>query len=246
MKTPLRFAVVAFLLSSFVPDVAAESLPKYRPALPTRGARSLVNLINVESLMKRGQKDAIAMFSCYVSVMGTGHSMTVYRSSPNSELLQKEILGQIIRAQWEPGVYNHVRVGVWLSGTVSYFIASGKPHLRVFLNQEESDLKSGNDFVAPQFAFVTGNPKFKGIYWPSNAPGHEGAAAVTLEVDATGKILSAKVAYEHPPNLGFGAAVAGPIRDALFIPGFRNGKPVSCRFTWTLLFFGGGLQMKSG
>jgi hypothetical protein len=67
-----------------------------------------------------------------------------------------------------------------------------------------------------------------------------------MDVDTTGKVLGAKVAYEHPPGMGFGAAVAGPIRDALFVPGFRNGKPVACRFTGTLLFFGRSLQMKSG
>lgn len=55
-----------------------------------------------------------------------------------------------------------------------------------------------------------------------------------------------EVAYEHHPGLGFGAAAAGPIRDAIFIPGFRNGKVVSCRFTWSVLFFGPGLQMRSG
>jgi hypothetical protein len=246
MKTIVRLWLIALLLTSITPNIAAQSLPKYRPALLGHGKRSLVNLINVESLMKRGQKDAIVMFSCGVSVLGRGYSMQVYRAAPNSELLQKELLGQIVRAEFEPAVYNHVRVGVWIDGTVSYFIRNGKPHLRVFLNQEESDLASGKDFISPQFAFVRGNLAFKGIYWPANAPGHEGVGAVTLDVDETGRVLSAKVSYEHPPGLGFGAAVAGPVRDALFIPGFRNGKPVRCRFTWPVLFFGGGLQMRSG
>ena len=44
----------------------------------------------------------------------------------------------------------------------------------------------------------------------------------------------------------FGAAAAGPILDAAFIPGFRNGKAVACRFNWSLMFFGSGRQMKSG
>ena len=172
--------------------------------------------------------------------------MQVYRTSPNSELLQREVLGRIRQIQFEPAVYRHNRVGVWIDGTINFFIADGKPHLRILLNQEEQDLKHGNDFIAPQYAFVTGNPKFQGIYWPPGAPGHEGTAAVMMDIDATGRVLSAKVLFEHPPGMGFGAAVTGSVRDALFIPGFRSGKRVPCRFTWPVMFFGPGLQMKSG
>jgi hypothetical protein len=236
--------LISFVFLALMNSEAAD-LPDYRPALLGRGSRSLINLIDTNSLMQRGQKDAVIMFSCYVNTLGGGYAMEVYRCSPGSELLQTEVLGRIKQVEFEPAVYHHNRVNVWLSGTINYFIANGKPHLRVFLNQEEQELKSGSDFVAPQFAYVTGNPKWQGIYWPPNAPGHE-AAAVVLDVDATGKVTSSKVAYEHPSGMGFGAAVAGPIRDALFIPGFRNGKLAPCHFTWTLLFFGPGLQMKSG
>jgi len=244
-------ALCRFLLLSlsfclpFSQILIADEAPEYRPAL-LRGSRSLVNMINAESLMQRGQRDAIVMFSCYVSTLGRAYGMQVYRCSANSELLQREILNRVTQIEFEPAIYHHNRVDVWLCGTVNFFIANGKPHLRVFLNQEEQDLKSGADFVAPQFTFAPGNPKFQGIYWPPNAPGHEGAAAVALDVDAAGNVRSSKVTYEHPPGAGFGAAVAGPIRDAVFIPGFRNGKVVPCRFTWTLLFFGPGKQMKSG
>jgi hypothetical protein len=246
MKSPIRFLFFALLFTLIPGNSYAQDLPEFRPALLGRGPRSLVNLINAESLMKRGQGDAIIMFSCGVTTLGDGYSMQVYRCSANSELLQREVLGRIRQVQFEPAVYHHNRVIVWIDGTVSFFVANGKPHLRIFLNQEEPDLKSGNDFIAPQFAFVPGNPKFQGIYWPPGAPGHEGVAAVTMDIDATGKVLSAKVAYEHPPGMGFGAAAAGPIRDELFIPGFRNGKVVPCRFTWSIFFFGPGLQMKAG
>jgi hypothetical protein len=246
MKRNVPLVLFPLLSLFLVSGVLGETLPEYRPALLGRGRLSLVNLIDTESLMKRGQGDAIVMFSCGVNTLGKGYSMEVYRTSPNSELLQKEILGRIVQAQFEPAVYRHSPVGVWIDGTVSFFITKGKPHLRILLNQEEADLKRGSDFISPQFAFVPGNPAFRGVYWPPGAPGHEGVGAVTMDVDATGKVLSARVAYEHPPGLGFGKAVAGPIRDALFIPGFRNGKAVSCRFTWSVFFFGPGLQMKSG
>jgi len=91
--------------------------------------------------MKRGQGDAIVMFSCGVTASGYGYSTAVYRCSPNSRLLQKEILDQVTHIQFEPAVYRHSRIAVWLEGTVSFFVAGGKPHLRIFLNQEEQDLK---------------------------------------------------------------------------------------------------------
>jgi Gram-negative bacterial TonB protein C-terminal len=246
MKSLIRVLFFPLLLTSVPGHASAQGLPEFRPALLGRGPRSLVNLINTEALMKRGQGNAIVMFSCFVKTNGRGSSMQVYRCSANSELLQREVLGRIQQIQFEPAVYHHTPVDVWIDGTINFFIANGKPHLRILLNQEEQDLKQGNDFIAPQFAFAPGNPKFQGIYWPAGAPGHDGAAAVTMDVDATGKVQSARVAYEHPPGLGFGAATAGPIRDALFIPGFRNGKVVPCRFTWFLIFFGRGLQMSSG
>jgi len=246
MRSLTRFLSFALLLTSIPDSSYAESLPEFRPALLTNSRRSLVNLINTEGLMKHGQGNAIVMFSCGVSGGGYGYGMQVYRGSPNSELLTRELLGRCSQAYFEPAVYRHNRMTVWINGTVSFSVVNGKPHLRIFLNQEEPDLTHGNDFIAPQFANVPGNPKFQGIYWPPGAPGHEGVASVTMDIDVTGKVLSAKVVYEYPPGMGFGAAVAGPIRDALFIPGFRNGKAVQCRFTWSLLFSGVGRQMKTG
>ena len=114
------------------------------------------------------------------------------------------------------------------------------------MNQEEQELKKGSDFISPQYTNAPGNTKFRRIYWPAGAPGHNGVAAVEMHVDELGNVSNPKVVYEYPPNLGFGVAVADPIVDCWFIPAFRNGKIVSCRFTWTALFFGTGLQMRSG
>lgn len=246
MKSRIRLLFFALLLA-FIPGRSyAQALPEFRPALLGHGPRSLVNLINIESLLKRGQGDATVMFSCYVSPLGDGHSMQVYRASANSELLQKEVLGRCQQTDFEPAVYHHNRLWVMLSGTIVFFVTNGKPHLRVFLNQEEQDLKHGNDFIAPQLAFAGGNSEFRNVYWPAGAPGHDGGAAVTMDITDEGKVVSVKVAWEYPPGLGFGSALATPIRDAWFIPGFRNGKRVACRFTFPLIFFGRGLQMRSG
>jgi len=246
MKLFHPLLVVFALLLLLSSEAAAENLPRYRPALLGNHTRSLVNLINTKSLMDRGQRDGTAMFECGVTQLGHGYDSRCYRGSPNTEMLQKEILERIDQTQFEPAVYNYVHVGVYIAGTVMFLIHDGKPQLRIFLHQEESELKAGRDFVAPQFAFVRGNVKFRNFYSPPNAPGHGGVVSLGLDVDATGRVQGVRVEYEHPPGMGFGAAAAGPVRDALFIPGFRDGKPVSCHFTWAMIFTGPGRQMSTG
>ncbi|MBA3962516.1 MAG: hypothetical protein H0X40_11515 [Chthoniobacterales bacterium] len=106
------------------------------------------------------------------------------------------------RAEFDPAVFRHIRVDVWVSGTVTYIIKDGKPHSRIFLNQEEEDLLKGRDFVAPQFVITPGFAKFLGFYGPPNSSGHEGLAEVKLAVDATGRVTGSKVVYEFPPRMG--------------------------------------------
>src|SRR6266446_2128505 len=173
MKFVIRCLFFDLLVSLTLGHSYAQDLPEFRPALLGHGRRSLINMIDTESLMKRGQRDAIIMFSCLVGPLGQGGSMDVYRCSPNSELLQKEAMGRCLKSEFEPAVYHHQRTPVVIEGTMAFFIVNGKPHLRIFLNQEEQDLKSGQDFIAPQFAFVSGNPKFKGFNFPPSAPAHE-------------------------------------------------------------------------
>ncbi|MGH7936977.1 MAG: energy transducer TonB family protein, partial [Bryobacteraceae bacterium] len=215
-------------------------------ALIGSGSRSLVNLINDQSLMKRGQRDAVVMVSCGVDTLGFAGGGEFYRGSPDSEKLGREVVERIDHAQFVPAVYHHVNVATWISGTVAYFIKEGKPHLQVYLNQEQGDLAAGHDFIAPQFAYVETNYKWHGFYWPRDMPGHDGLVAVKLDVDTDGKVRSSKLAYEYPPGKGFGPEVVGRIVDAAFIPGFRNGKMVRSQFTQMFTFNFLGHQMKSG
>ena len=217
MKSLFRSIVALSLLLTMSGVALAESLPEYRPALLGQGRRSLINLIDTQSLMKRGQKDAIVMFECAITVLGDAVNARTYRESPNSELLRKELMGRLDRAQFEPAVYKHVHVTVFVHGTANFFIRDGKPHLRIFLNQSDNDLQSGKDFIEPQFAFVPTNAAFQGIYYPPQAPGHSGIATLQLDISATGRVEAAKIVYEHPPGMNFGPQAVGPIRDALFI-----------------------------
>ena len=247
MKSIFRLLVASLALLTFRQEARAESLSEFRPALLGHHQRSLINIIDTQSLMKRGQGDGFVMFGCAVSELGDGYWSRTFRASPNTELLQKEVLGRIDQARFEPAVYKGVRVSVYLAGSVVFAIRDGKPHLRIFLHQEENDLKKGADFVAPQWAWgAPGQTKFDGIYYPPQAPGRGGVATLKLGVNETGQVTAASVVYEHPAGVGFGKQAVGPIRHAAFIPGFRNGKRVSCEFNWTFIFLGPGRQMGSG
>ena len=244
MNYPIR--IIAAALSALLLGQVKAETPQFRPALLGHFKRSLINTINTESLMKRGQGDAIVMFTAGVSESGYGYVWETYRGTPNSHLLSKELMDRASQAQFEPAIYKGQRVGVVLNGTVRFFIADGKPHLRIFLNQEESDLKGGKDFVAPQLAFATGNPKYEGIWYPGHAITTPGVAAVTLDVDANGKVQNAVLAYEYPTGKGFGVEAVDGLRKAVCIPGFRNGKPVSCRVTYPVIFSGTSRRPKTG
>lgn len=245
MKSIVRLLVCTVVLIMLEQAALAQSL-QFQPALLGHHKRSLINTIDTQMLLKRGQGDGFVMFGCMVSNSGYGYWSRTYRCSPNTELLQKEVLGRIDQAMFEPAVIKGTRVSVYLLGSVVFAVRNGKPHLRIYLHQEEGDLKQGNDFVAPQFAFDPTNSKFDGIYYPPGAPGRSGVAAVRLSVNDIGQVKGATVTYEHPPGVGFGAQTAGGIRDATFIPGFRNGRPVACTFTWTMVFTSTGRQMKTG
>lgn len=241
-----RCSLVLLLLAPSLATTSQAESSEIRPALLGNHARSLINLINADSLMKRGQKSGLIMFSCGVTQLGQGYSPQVYRGTPNSELLGKEVIGRIFQAEFEPAIYRGAKTAVYIFGTVVFAIVDGKPHVRIMLNQEDEDVLKGRDFIAPQLAFVPGNPKYKGIYYPPAAPGFPGVAAVAMDIDTSGRVKNAKVSYEHPANMHFGAAAASGIIDAIFIPGFRNGKAVSCRFTMPVMFSGPSFKMTTG
>jgi TonB family protein len=218
----------------------AEELPEFRSALLGNGPKSLVNMIDVDGLMKQGQGNASVQFSCVVRTTGVAYAPVVYRSTPGSTALQKEILHKLgMRAQLVPAIYKHGRQAVVLYGTVIFVVSSGKPQLRIFLNQEDEEIRRGNDFVAPQVV-ARRNKSFQGFRYPDRAleKRNDGTVKILLDVNEKGEVTDAKLASESPPSLGFADSVMDVIRDALFVPGHRNGKLVACRFHFTVHFIG--------
>jgi TonB family protein len=119
---------------------------------------------------------------------------------------------------------------------VIFAVVNGKPHLRVFANQDVDELKRGSDFIAPQSVFQTGS-----AFWPSR-PGHAaylGLGAIVKvrhSVDATGKTTDVKVLTESPAGEGFGEAAAEYLRESTYLPAYRNGKPTASTLTHTVRF----------
>src|SRR5207237_10640549 len=96
-----------------VPSSQTAKLPMYRPALFGTGPDSLINRIDTASLIKQGQKDAAIMFSCSGKKDGTVLAVSTYRGTPDSKLLEQEILKQVsadANQKFIPAFYNHVRV----------------------------------------------------------------------------------------------------------------------------------------
>src|SRR5260370_33498625 len=136
-----------------VPSSQTAKLPMYRPALLGTGPDSLINRIDTAGLIKQGQKDAAIMFSCFVKKTGEVVSVSTYRGTPDSNLLEQEILKKLSAAanpKFIPAIYNHMPVDAIYYGTVIFAIVNDKPRLRIFSNQEREELKKESDFIGPQ------------------------------------------------------------------------------------------------
>jgi hypothetical protein len=211
---------------------AAAQLPQYRPALLGIGPTSVINRIDTAGLIRDGQKDGQLYFRCSVSKTGEIMDTWTYSQSPDSTLLERELVRCLDQAVFIPAVYDHEPVNVFFFGTITFKIVDGKPRLRIFANQEAEEVKKESDFIGPQ-PFVGRGSKFEGLHYPNDAVTSElsGLVELGMKIDATGKLLDLRVVSEYPPLVGFRRAAAEDFRVATFIPAFRDGKPVECNIT---------------
>jgi TonB family protein len=245
---PMRLVVPSLIGLLFIVDLGSSqtvkvaspspaTLPMYRPAVLGTGPDSLVNRIDTADLIKKGQKDAVIMFSCLVATTGDIVWSGTYRGTPDSKLLEQEVLRRLANAKFIPAIHNHQPVTVFFYGTVVFSTVNGKPHLRIFSNQQVDELKKENDFIDPQPYFGQ-DSKFAGIHYPDtgSAVVLTGVAELAINVDAAGNLTSLQLVSEYPPLLGFGDAAMSEFRGAKFIPAFRNGKPVESKVTLPIYF----------
>jgi len=248
------FAAVALVLLSIVDlgwsqvDVSSSksaNLPMFRPILLGTGPDALINRIDTAGLMQQGQKDAAIMFNCSVKRDGTVMTVSAYRGTPDSKLLEQELLKKLsaaANAKFIPAIYNHIPVDAMYYGTVTFAVVNGKPRLRIFSNQELSELAKESDFIGPQ-PFWGADSKFNGFHYPTSetAPVQvDGSAELELKVDTNGNLQDLKVLSETPPFLGFGETAFDDFSRARFIPAFRDGKPVPSDVKLSVYYMGGG------
>ncbi len=218
-----------------IPSTQTAGLPTYRPILLGTSPDSLINRIDTQDLIKRGQKDGLIMFVCSVKKNGEVEWSAVYGGTPDSDLLRQELQKRLSPAsdpRFVPAIYNHRPVDAIYYGTVTFAVVDGKPRLRIFSNQEAEELKSEHDFIGPQ-PFFGPESKFNGFHYPNESTPVvvDGVVQLKLKIDATGNLQDMKVLSEEPPFLGFAAAALSDFRNAKFIPAFRDGKPVACDVT---------------
>lgn len=222
---------LSLLLSS---ELVAEVLPDRRPALVGNGPGSLVNLIDSEGLFRKGQRDAWVMFEAAILPDGIVRPSEFSTFSPDSQLLRNEVRRRLRQSWFMPAVYDGRRTYAWFAGTVVYVVANGRPHLRVYANQELDEIKRGTDFLAPQLIsvprqqFIPGFPDY-----PSRAYHGTTGGVVKLRhsVDADGKTTDVQVISERPTGYKFGETAAKMVRLLNFLPGYRNGRPAATTYT---------------
>ena len=233
-------ASLSCLLLTLLGQARAEQLPEMRPALIGSGPRSMVNMIDTERLMKRGQKDAMVMFTCLVTSTGWSPDMVVYRGTPGSDALAEATLNTGTNAIFTPAIYAHQKRDAWVSGTVVYRVINGKPHLRIYLNQESDRISHGEDFIAPQRVWIPDkdlNHKGWRLY---PMFGYSATVVIRICVDANGNLQDANLVFETPQGKGFGTQWLSYILDATFLPGYLHGTSVACSANFQIVSKSGG------
>jgi hypothetical protein len=203
------------------------TLPEVRPALIGTAPNSLVNTIDTADLIKKGQKEAAVMFSCLVAPTGEVVRSGAYRGTVESELLEQELLKRLATGRFIPAVHNHQPVIAIFYGTVKFAVVNGKPRLRIFANQQLTEVDKETDYIDPQ-PYVGQDSKFTGLHYPDTGStvAVTGVVELALNVDAKGNLKNIEALSEQPPLLGFGDAARTDFDGAKFIPAFRNGQPV--------------------
>lgn len=207
-------------------------LSPHRPALLGTGPNSVINRIDTQDLITKGQKDGSIMFCCSVRPTGEILNTWTYRGTPGSTLLEQEVVKRLDQASFVPALHNREPVHVLFYGTVTFAIVNGKPRLRIFANQEAAELKKESDFIGPQ-PYVGRDSKFEGLHYPADVVGVQvsGLVELAMKVDAEGNLKDLQVVLEDPPLIGFRRAAAEDFRVASFIPAFRAGRPTECSIT---------------
>jgi hypothetical protein len=219
-------------------DAYAEKLPEIRPAMVGSGPKSLVNLIDTQHLMKRGLDHNAILFSVRVEPNGQTLYGSAYGATGETEILKDEVQRKLRVCRFIPAVYNHHNTFAWFYGTVVFWTSNGQPHLRVYANQEISEVERGSDFIEPQSINVPGHfydrVQFpEGSWWSEEKPS---TVEMLLSVDVTGKLNDVRVLKSEPPSKKMEEAMVKHLKRLTYLPAFRNGHPVASTTHCTAIF----------
>src|SRR4051812_13814267 len=95
------------LLFVLIASAGAETLPEIRPALIGAGPKALVNLIDTQLLIRRGQGHSACYFYCLVRENGQVAAAHVHGSLPDSQKLKEEVRRRVYDARFIPAVHDH-------------------------------------------------------------------------------------------------------------------------------------------
>src|SRR5438046_6604404 len=142
---PMRvFGIATFILFSIVdlgwsqvdvPSTQTANLPMFRPILLGPGPDALINRIDSAGLIKQGQKDAAIMFSCTVKKTGEVLSVSTYRGTADSKLLEQELLKKLSAAanpKFIRAIYNRMPLDAMDYGTVTLPTENDKRRRRIY------------------------------------------------------------------------------------------------------------------
>src|SRR6266542_2054442 len=182
--------------------------PRFRPALIGNGPNALINLIDTKKLMEKGQGNGLLNFQCFVSTSGQAINAVTFRATPESKALDAELHSALARCRFIPAIYNGKPTTVAFIGTVLFVVAGGKPHLRIYANENHDDIAKGNDFIAPQLiAGTTNKVKLKDELAKARIYRLKGGVVeLAITIDANGNQKHVRVVSEDPSGFNFGKA----------------------------------------
>src|SRR5206468_10418114 len=96
--------------ASAAPSAPAAGLPMFRPVLIGQGPSALINRIDEQELVRKGQKDALVMFLGAVKKDGEVEWSATYGGTPDSDFLKQELQKRISPAsnpKFIPAVHDH-------------------------------------------------------------------------------------------------------------------------------------------
>jgi hypothetical protein len=240
-------AAAIFLIAATF-SVRGESLPDMRPALVGSAPSSIVNIIDTQKLMKSGMQHGAVYFSCWVRPSGSTLYNFIWGETDGADALRQELKLKLQRSYFIPAVWQGHNVYGYFIGTATFNVGTdGKPHVRVYANQEKSELAEGRDFIAPQVIYLP-TRKYEWFKFPRGSWATEEKPALVeleLKIDAGGQLKDARVIKEDPAGTGLGEYFLKEARQNVFLPAYRNGKPVDSTTHPTLIFIPGNYSWRA-